>query len=750
MKTPSLLLLAVLAVVPAFSESATLPARCDEAWLKEARADVARPGTLPKDPDGRTTTANSSVRLKFGHDKLCQQSVWLFLGEARQKSWGEGDIVSQIDQLLAVSALYAGIDPKALDAIDKAEAVLRAAESLGAVRILSIEKAAGPFADRQGYHVAAVAPRDAAPKIKPEEFGAVLPQLIVDVRVKGAEPKQALGPMVIAFRKSVSALHAELAKGVASKAIPFASALHAAGDDAWLQDDKNFHLIAAQTGGEGSILSPIDLAVGTLVAMRVAEVDRAVESLRKQMDGKSVRAVLAAARLPAAYGADAPKAGTLAADVARRLGSLKDYQDLDAMFEAKQGQPGYIADPAQRKAVGDRLAQMRSDAGAAAIVDTPKGKHIEFSVGGQKRSVALVVDLDKPAYREQVTSYLAERLAQNPLDAKVQAALASFRGVGDSGGNLSSVDREQADLAAGKLPKPPERTLDPTTPFGKIATSKDANCGSPADLGKGTMERYSTKKRAALAAEAGANSRRRQALQAELDVKLSVIENACRQKEAAIMARPRDPDDDDNADKARRAQEVVQLRKDCDAQGDAAQAAVLASAKEVLSTKDEDARLKKGQARLDEDIDAAFSDGIVQSVDELRKAYKEPGSSRRRAAESASGYSGSYYRIDRVDRYFDTEWDGAKLKPSIEDCKKKLGFEKGKFSGYKDPSADNLDKSELCGVRDGLVKHLKSYRGTVSVPGDAAAVTKPSSEPIAIPAQPQKRRSLDEMLGGGK
>jgi hypothetical protein len=51
--------------------------------------------------------------------------------------------------------------------------------------------------------------------------------------------------------------------------------------------------------------------------------------------------------------------------------------------------------------------------------------------------------------------------------------------------------------------------------------------------------------------------------------------------------------------------------------------------------------------------------------------------------------------------------------PEVEACKSKLGF-KIDFAGdefrVKDPTADNVDG--VCGVRDGLVSLLKSYRGT--------------------------------------
>jgi hypothetical protein len=126
------------------------------------------------------------------------------------------------------------------------------------------------------------------------------------------------------------------------------------------------------------------------------------------------------------------------------------------------------------------------------------------------------------------------------------------------------------------------------------------------------------------------------------------------------------------------------------------------------------------QAALDAlhaEIDAVYSNGIPRAVEKLKAEYELPDNPRRVSAEKRSGYTGEFYRLDRVERYFKETWAGDRRAATIENCKAALGFKKeGVSVDLKDPTADNVD--ELCGVREGLVALLSSYRGSKKSPAE--------------------------------
>lgn len=129
-----------------------------------------------------------------------------------------------------------------------------------------------------------------------------------------------------------------------------------------------------------------------------------------------------------------------------------------------------------------------------------------------------------------------------------------------------------------------------------------------------------------------------------------------------------------------------------------------------------EADLQSTRDALNAEIKTAYSDGITRAIDKLNADYETPGSQRRVYAENESGYKGPYYKLERVERYFGENWKGGKLLPSVEKCTLALGFKPdGDSADFKDPTEDNVDK--LCGVRDGLVSLLASYKGRNKVPG---------------------------------
>jgi hypothetical protein len=114
-------------------------------------------------------------------------------------------------------------------------------------------------------------------------------------------------------------------------------------------------------------------------------------------------------------------------------------------------------------------------------------------------------------------------------------------------------------------------------------------------------------------------------------------------------------------------------------------------------------------------VDAVYTEGITQAVEKLSAEYALAGSARRNSAETLSGYEGRYYKVERVDRYFKENWRGEMEPLAIETCKAALGFKMGGDGGnFKDPSVENVDK--ICGVRDGLISLLVSYKGSNKLP----------------------------------
>lgn len=127
------------------------------------------------------------------------------------------------------------------------------------------------------------------------------------------------------------------------------------------------------------------------------------------------------------------------------------------------------------------------------------------------------------------------------------------------------------------------------------------------------------------------------------------------------------------------------------------------------------ADLQSTRDALNAEIKGVYADGISRAIDRLNAEYETAGSPRRTFAENESGYKGPYYKLERVERYFGENWKGGKLQPSIEKCTLALGFKTdGDSADFKDPTVDNVDK--LCGVRDGLVGLLASYKGSNKAP----------------------------------
>jgi len=738
MKTPSLQLLAFFA--PALALAAAVPSqaapktepRCEINWLRDLSSKLKDSAALS---GPRFETVNGSARLSLGSD-VCKPAVWKHLtvpgqgggsglkwkDPARQERWNKGALSDQIAVLLEVSGRYAEIDAGVVDALDKAEAILKTAADLGAVTVVAKspvgealkDRTGAVFSNRLGLEVTPVSSKAAPSRLKAEEFKAMLKTLAEEVPTQGSVITHRVGPQIRAFRRAVAAIGGIPPNEAAMESEKVFRSLAGRVTDLSIKkvDDADSH--------RDVLLEDFDYGARNLIALRVAEVDLAFHAVLHRigatpelefmdMDSdipqRPAQVVELIRNLDSSKDGGQSRASGLAAEVRQRLEGVKDYSDLNALFEAKKSQKDWVDGP-EGQAVAQSLARMKEGAAATKVVEG--GKRIEYGAEGYKRSFAVVRDLDKPGYHEHVVDVAARHLADNALDAKAQAALAAFRGQGEPGGDLSNLTREQAELAAKKLPPLPKPGPDASTPYGQILASPEAGCGSPADLGKGTMERYASKKNAALADAAGASSRDRSVIQEEFESRKAAILAECGRKEAELRAQPADPDFNAKVAAFERDKAIETLRRDCDARVNSEGA----NLKKSLETKKEgELGLKKDRAALEETLDKAFSDGIRQSKNELLDSYKLEGSPRRGAAEEESGYLGKFYRVERVELYFKTAWGD---EAAVEACKKKLGFSKGRESGYKDPSPDNVDS--ICGVHKGLVEHLKNYQGKKTVP----------------------------------
>jgi hypothetical protein len=127
----------------------------------------------------------------------------------------------------------------------------------------------------------------------------------------------------------------------------------------------------------------------------------------------------------------AAKRATLADEVLQHLAGLADYRDLQALYDQNATQQGWTASD-EGMAISQRLAMLRSDALATTIVKDADGRVCQYSIGGIKVNDTGISphDLEQSkAYRSTIAEAIAQNIATNPPDAKVQAALDRFRHV---------------------------------------------------------------------------------------------------------------------------------------------------------------------------------------------------------------------------------------------------------------------------------------------------------------------------------
>ncbi len=771
MKNPApLLLLLIAAAVAASADD-----RCDVAWIAKAQAVASRGGT-PADPNKYLTTqtvdgAVFPVVNAADGTKLCDAKVWSYLVikatstdgdvpwyDARTKAaWALG-INEQLKILLTVNDLYKLADTQAADAIAKADAVV-AAEA-------KIEKSSG------------VAPAELKAALALLLKDAPAPAPKAGAKPAAADPLP--GPGVLAYRKAIVGLASELAVHSATRGFASARGVDAKMAADFFNPGNSYAAAAKVVGADypdsvandtsygqaakflieptppepKSTVGRLDSALRDKLAASVAAADQAFAAAKKRLNGQTVKATLAAIEHDAQTAAkkaapDAgPAKGSLGADVLERLKGTKEYSELSSLYDNKSKADPKWADTADAKAAAAQLESMRKDAAATAIVKVGNGQVVQYSVGGQKVTDTRipVADLktDKE-YHDFVAGSIATVISAG---GTTQAVLAALRGKGGPGDTITPPLKKGEQVAVGDLPakdeKPAPKALAPWEALAKAAPGNGIfGWLSPKD----TAERYAAHEQEAISAAASDAIRARTRVERQVNARAVLAEQQAQSDEqrrvAAATAKakadedgirqaPQDPDlsaaeaarvqkEAIAAREAAAAAELAKIRKDAadakaarDAQAkkdlEAAQAAA-AAAKTAA-----DAKAKA----LDETVGKAYDDGIAKSEAQLHTAYKTPGDDRRDKAEELSGYSGKFYRVERVDKYFADKWEGDKLPAATAACKTQLGFKLPVASGagFKDPSVDNVDG--ICGVRDGLVAALKSYRGTVGVPAAPA------------------------------
>ena len=228
-------------------------------------------------------------------------------------------------------------------------------------------------------------------------------------------------------------------------------------------------------------------------------------------------------------------------------------------------------------------------------------------------------------------------------------------------------------------------------------------------------------------ATARAQAAQREAIEQAANAAAEGAQSRADDERRRIAATGTDPDDSPEVAAEKRKTMLAAL--DTKVAGDAAEARrrIIDDARAAHTYVDAakvEADLQATRDALNAEIKAAYGDAITRAVDKLNADYEMSGSPRRVFAENESGYKGPYYKLERVERYFGENWKGGKLLPSVDKCTLALGFKKdGDSADFKDPSVDNVDK--LCGVRDGLVSLLASYKGRNKLPVLQVGGTKP-------------------------
>lgn len=291
------------------------------------------------------------------------------------------------------------------------------------------------------------------------------------------------------------------------------------------------------------------------------------------------------------------------------------------------------------------------------------------------------------------------RTAKAVLGVFMCAALCAAAGAEERGDDTGMRDNPKAPV------------LGPVDPHAWSAIGNEFN-------GSQEIARYYEKAIEKANATARALTAQRESIEQAANAAADAARSRAEDERAKIAAIGSDPDDSPELVAERRKSMAAALDAKIAAQADEARRKIIddsrASHSYVDATKIA-ADLQSTRDALNAEIKGVYADGIARAIDKLNAEYERAGSPRRTYAENESGYKGPYYKLERVERYFGENWKGGKLQPNIEKCTIALGFRPNADSAdFKDPTADNVDK--LCGVRDGLVTLLASYKGSNKAP----------------------------------
>ena len=235
---------------------------------------------------------------------------------------------------------------------------------------------------------------------------------------------------------------------------------------------------------------------------------------------------------------------------------------------------------------------------------------------------------------------------------------------------------------------------------------------------KGNIERYYSQVSEKAAATLRAQTAQRAAVEEAADKAADDVRTRAEDARRKVIAGGPDPDDSPELAAEKRRALLAAFDAKTEGNVKTARRKVIddaRAAQRYIDSSQSEADLKSTLDALYARVDAAYTEGIAQAVEKLTAEYELPGSSRRNSAETVSGYEGRYYKVERVDRYFKENWKGEMEPLAIETCKAALGFRLGGDGGnFKDPSVENVDK--ICGVRDGLIALLVSYKGSNKLP----------------------------------
>lgn len=763
MKTPSSLLLLplFLAALPSAAQIVA-PARCDTQFLAKVVNDFGK-GAVVVDADrigSKVVDGMTIPVLTLGSAKTCDAGTWRLLttgtpptwrNEDAKKFWEGGRADANAALLLVVDDFYRALDPKGLEALAAAEAVIDAAEALGVVKKTDFKEnelaflkanSGGPFAAMKPKNVEIVAKGAVKSQLGAETAG---PAWLKVLDNEGAA--KAGGSEVLRFRVAVLKLGAAvgnlghstaLVKSRLGKEVgelrDYAVALpkdyQTPKDDpaTAIKDEKFKSALDALIGAgstpalddgaarNGSALEAADLGLRNLLAIRAAQVDQIVARAKEELGSRAIAEIVASARA-GDVGAKTPE-NKLGAAVLAKLSETPEYIQLNSMYDNSKGDTS-AAGKARTQALLDARTSMETAALSATVAADPAGKKtVQFTQNGGPVKLGIVPSVaESDATRADAAAIIARFIVAGAKDdAKYKAALEAIKGVPQVESPLKGPEVGVANQV------PPA-----------LKAVKDGAAGGcdPRDLARNDHETYAARQRAAANDIVADNRKTRDGITARQKRDLAAADVTCQDEMAAANAITRASDfESDERFKGRVAAAKAEAVKNCDARkkviNDKADA-------DLAAQKEDDAKAKANGviAAANEKVDASFKVAIALSVANLRADYLKKGSLRQQWLIQQAKLSGPSEELNIfINEWFDTNWPvltkeqenkaddphTVTFRAAVNGCAAKLGL--GPISrdkpnpSYKNPeSAGNVDTE--CGVKAALPPFIVLKKGTI-------------------------------------